>query len=147
MRVPALILAGLSTIGLSIALASPAQAASAIQFGRIQYDPSGADTHSNTQINREYVVIKNLGTTSKSLKGWTVRDNQSHVYTFGTLTLGAGRSVTLHTGKGTNTTTNRYWGLGWYVWNNTGDKATLRNASSGTLDTCSWTSDHGSTNC
>jgi hypothetical protein len=32
-----------------------------------------------------------------------------------------------------------YWGSGNYIWNNTGDTATLRNASGKTLDTCSWT--------
>jgi hypothetical protein len=44
----------------------------------------------------------------------------------------------LHTGKGTNTTTNRYWGSGNYIWNNNGDAAYLRNASGKAVDNCSW---------
>lgn len=32
---------------------------------------------------------------------------------------------------------NVYWGSGNYIWNNTGDTATLRNASGKTVDTCS----------
>ncbi len=120
--------------------AAPAEAASAIQFGTIQYDSPGSDSGSNTSLNAEYVVIKNIGTTSRSLTGWTVRDTASHVYKFGTFTLGAGKTVVLRTGKGTNSSTTRYWGQTWYVWNNAGDKAYLRNASGTSMDYCAWTS-------
>jgi len=34
--------------------------------------------------------------------------------------------VTIHTGKGSNTQTDRYWGHSWYVRNNTGDRATVK---------------------
>lgn len=119
--------------------AIPAQAAPALQFRRMQYDSPGKDTRSNASINAEYVVIKNTSGSAKSLTGWTVRDASSHVYTFGKFTLAKGASVTLRTGKGTNTKWTRYWGSGNYVWNNTGDKATLKNASKTTIDTCSWT--------
>jgi hypothetical protein len=36
--------------------------------------------------------------------------------------------VTVHTGSGTDTATDRYWGYGSPVWNNDGDTATLRTA-------------------
>ena len=85
-------------------------------------------------------MVRNGGTTARSLKGWTVRDAANHVYTFGIFTLGAGKSVVLRTGKGTNTGTTRYWGLGWHVWNNTGDTAYLRNSAGTAMDTCRWTS-------
>jgi hypothetical protein len=39
----------------------------------------------------------------------------NHVYTFGSFKLGAGKSVTLHTGKGINTVSHFYWVRGWYV--------------------------------
>lgn len=58
-----------------------------------------------------------------------------------------GTSVTLHTGKGTNTATNLYWGRSSYVWNNTGDTATLKNAAGTTEDTCNWGSSGSYTNC
>jgi hypothetical protein len=32
-------------------------------------------------------------------------------------------TVTIYTGKGKNTATKLYWGMGWYVWNNEGDTA------------------------
>jgi len=86
------------------------------------------------------VILKNTSTTARSLTGWTVRDANGYVYKFGTFSLGAGKSVVLRTGKGTNSSTTRYWGRSWYVWNNTGDKAYLRNASGTSMDYCAWTS-------
>ena len=118
----------------------PAEAASPIQFGTIRYNSPGTDRATNASVNGEYVIIKNRGTTARSLTGWTVRDAQRHVYKFGTFTLGAGKSVVLRTGKGTNTRAIRYWGSGWHVWNNTGDKAYLRTAAGTSIDTCAWTS-------
>jgi hypothetical protein len=54
-----------------------------------------------------------------------VRDAAGHIYTFGTLRLGAGKQNIIHTGKGTSySTTARthlYWGRIGFVWNNTGD--------------------------
>ena len=117
-----------------------AEAASPIQLGKIQFDAPGTDSASNTSVNGEYVIIKNSGTTARSLKGWTLRDPAHHVYTFGSFTVGAGRTVVLRTGKGTNTSTTRYWGMGYHVWNNTGDKAYLRTATGASIDYCAWTS-------
>ncbi len=137
MRIRALLVACL-VAALSL-IALPANAASAIQFRKIQYDPSGSDVPAtNYQLNREYVTLTNTGTTTRTLTGWTVRDLASHVYTFPSFMLGAGKSVRLHTGKGTNSSTDLYWGRGWYVWNNTGDKATSRDSSGALKDTCTW---------
>jgi hypothetical protein len=72
MRIRALLVACLLTALSLIAL--PANAASAIQFRKIQYDPSGSDVRTNYQLNREYVTITNTGTTTRTLTGWTVRD-------------------------------------------------------------------------
>jgi hypothetical protein len=124
----------------TLTAAVPAQAASPIQFGKIQYDSPGTDSATNTSVSGEYVLIKNSGTTSRSLTGWSVRDAANHVYKFGTFTLGAGKTVVLRTGKGTSTSTTRYWGMGYHVWNNTGDKAYLRTSSGTTVDYCAWTS-------
>ena len=123
-----------------VASAQPAAAVSAIQFGRIQYDSPGTDNRTNSSLNGEYVVLRNHGSHGFNMKGYTLRDAASHVYTFtSNFVLGAGKSVTVHTGKGTNTSTHRYWGSGNYIWNNTGDHAYLRSARGTTLDTCVWT--------
>ena len=65
-----------------------------------------------------------------------MRDKSNHVYKFGTFSLGAGKSVRIHTGTGTNTSTDRYWNSGAYIWNNTGDKAYLRNGAFVLRDSC-----------
>ena len=107
----------------------------------------GNDTGTNTSLNAEYVSIGNHVSTSRNLRGWTLRDNQSHVYSFPNITVGSGKSVTVHTGKGTNTSTNLYWGSRNYIWNNSGDRATLRDAQGHQIDTCSWGNGSGSINC
>jgi hypothetical protein len=89
-------------------------------------------------LNAEWVRLKNNTPDSIQLKGWTVRDASSHVYTFGSFSLGSKNTVYVHTGKGTDSATNRYWGSGNYIWNNDGDQATLVNASKSTVDTCAW---------
>lgn len=121
--------------------AAPAEAAGAIQFTRIQYDSPGTDTRTNASLNTEYVQLKNVTTRTFNLYRWTLRDASGHIYTFGTNHyLKPGATVTIRTGKGTNTVTTRYWGSAAYIWNNTGDKAYLRTPSNTLVDYCAWTS-------
>lgn len=70
--------------------------------------------------------------------GYTLRDRSGHLYKFPTFTLRPRASVTVHTGRGTNTGTNLYWGSGSFIWNNTGDTAYLRNTVGTLKDSCSW---------
>ncbi|SDS27978.1 lamin tail domain-containing protein [Actinopolymorpha singaporensis] len=137
-------------IGLAVSLAAtvPAQAATpAVMFTMAYYNSPGTDTGSNTSLNAEYVRLKNTRTYAINLKNYTVRDKSNHVYTFTSFSLGAGKSVYIHTGKGTNTSVHRYWGRSAYVWNNTGDTAYLRNNNGTQLDTCSWGSTGSYTYC
>ena len=80
--------------------------------------------------NQEYVKIANTGKTSVNMKGWKITDSgRKHVYSFpSSYVLKAKSTVTLYTGKGTNTATSLHWGLGVFVWNNEGDTAYLYNA-------------------
>jgi hypothetical protein len=129
------------TLGTIVAGPMPVWAASKVRFGIIQYDSPGNDLPvTNAKLNAEWVTIRNHRTTAVQLRGWRVRDTAGHVYRFGGLRLGAGKAVRLHTGKGTNTRSDRYWGLENYVWNNGGDTARLRNAAGVLIDTCRWTS-------
>ena len=138
MRSIALGLAGAAL--LTAVAAVPAEAAtSTVKLYKVVYDPSGKDTHSNAQIDREYVVLKNTGRHSVKITGWTVRDTKKHVYAFGSFTLKAGAYVYIHTGRGTDTGKNVYQQRGWYVWNNTADKVYLRTTAGSTVDTCGWT--------
>jgi len=119
---------------------SPAEAASSLRIYRIYYDSPGTDTRSNTSLNAEYVQIKNYSTSTKYLTGWTVRDNTGYTYKFPSTAVAAGKTVVLHTGKGTNYGAHRYWQRASYVWNNDTDKATLKNSAGTIMHTCSYSS-------
>ena len=120
---------------------SPAVAAGSIQLGKIYYDSPGSDGGSNSSLNAEWVRIRNTASSARSLGGWTLRDTANHVFTFPSgYKLAAGATVTVHTGSGSNNAAHRYWGDDWYVWNNSGDKAILKNSAGTVVDTCSWSS-------
>ena len=126
--------------GLAV-MAAPAHAASPIQITKVYVNSPGADLPvTNSKVNAEYTVIKNTGTTTRTMTGWTLRDQSNHVYKFGSYKLGPGKSVTIRNGKGTNTSSTRYWGSGYFIWNNSGgDSATLRTSTGSLVDKCSWT--------
>lgn len=86
--------------------------------------------------NQEYVKITNKGTTSVNLNGWKIKDEDAkHTYTFSSYTLKAKSTVTLRSGKGTNSASTLYWNKYSFIWNNHnpdhneyGDTAYLYNA-------------------
>jgi len=129
--------------------ASPAhaKAAASVKFSTVQYDSPGDDTGSNTSLNKEWIRVTNSGTTTQTLTGWTVRDPQAHIYVFPAYKLKPGKSVTVHTGAGSNTRTDLYWDAGGYVWNNSGDKAILKDGTRKLVDTCTWGDGPGSATC
>jgi hypothetical protein len=137
-----LLAAALSTVA-SLTLATPAQAGLGVVISKIYYDSPGSDTGSNSSLNAEYVTLKNLRGTAQKITGWTIRDPQGHVYTFPATTIKANSTVTLRSGSGTDGISTRYWQQSWYVWNNTGDTATLKTSNGATVDTCKYT-DKGS---
>ncbi|MFJ2633318.1 lamin tail domain-containing protein [Streptomyces sp. NPDC087422] len=125
----------------AVLLPVPASAATgSVHLAKIYYDSPGTDRRSNASLNAEYVQIANTTTRDVSLKGWTLTDAAGHRYTFGTYTLGARKTVTMHTGKGTNTAANRYQKRSWYVWNNDKDTSTLRKNTGTRVDVCSYNS-------
>jgi endonuclease YncB( thermonuclease family) len=93
-----------------------------ISIGTINYDAAGDD---GDNLNDEYVVFENTGSSATDLTDWQVSDEAGKTYTFPSFTLDAGSSVTLHTGSGTDAATDLYWGYGTPVWNNGGDTVTL----------------------
>lgn len=132
----------------SMALAAPADAAGGIRITGVYYDSPGKDTGSNTSLNAEWVRLKNTSGHSVTLTGWRLHDRGViHKYVFPSYRLAAGDTVRIHTGRGSNTKHNLYWGLRWYVWNNTGDKAYLNNSHATRIDTCSWGDGSGYKSC
>lgn len=89
-----------------------------------------AEGHDGENLNDEYVVFRNSGDEPLDLSGWTVSDEAGHRFTFpdGT-TLAANATLTLHTGSGTDTERDVYWGSNTPVWNNDGDTVVVRTAA------------------
>ncbi|MFJ4867492.1 lamin tail domain-containing protein [Streptomyces sp. NPDC088757] len=121
-------------------LPAQAQAAGSVHLYKIWYDSPGTDNRSTASLNGEYVQIRNTTGASVNLRGWTLTDAANHKYTFGNFVLGKGKTVTLRTGRGTNTSANVYQNRGAYVWNNDRDTATLRKSNGASADTCSYNS-------
>ncbi|MFG3256344.1 lamin tail domain-containing protein [Streptomyces sp. NPDC048172] len=142
--VAALAVAAASCAGLAL-LPQQAQAAGSIHLYKIYYDSPGSDRGANSSLNAEYVQIKNSTRSAVQLKGYKVRDNAGFTYTFPSYKISAGKTVKVHTGKGTKSAGHVYWdhrygSRGWYVWNNDKDKARLYNASGSLRDSCSYNS-------
>jgi hypothetical protein len=131
---------GIATmLGVVTILGPAAQASSSpVVIREIFYNSPGKDTGTNNSLNAEWVQLLNRTGHRITLTRWTLRDRAGHVYRFGTYRLKAHGSVKIHTGKGANTQANRYWGRRAYIWNNNGDRATLKNASGIVKYQCSY---------
>ncbi|UPM45315.1 lamin tail domain-containing protein [Halocatena salina] len=105
---------------------------SSLSITEIHADAAGND---NDNLNDEYVVFENTGTDTLDLSGWSVSDDAGHTYMFPSgASLAAGGTVTLHTGSGSDTASDRYWGSSSAIWNNGGDTVTVTD-SAGTVMT------------
>lgn len=76
----------------------------------------------------ETVVLTNLGG-AVNLAGWTLSDGQDNRYTFPDVTMFADAEINLHTGAGTNTPSDLYWGQSEARWGRSGTVAYLRDAA------------------
>lgn len=135
---------GTPLLGIAIVLgpvmtsASPAVTANRMQIHEVYYNSPGPDTGSNASLNAEWVQLHNTSGSRISLTSWRLRDAAGHIYTFGNYTIGPYGYVKIHTGQGSNTQADRYWGSSWYIWNNTGDHATLKYPTGSVVDYCAF---------
>ncbi|NLV13063.1 lamin tail domain-containing protein [Haloarcula argentinensis] len=98
---------------------------------RVHVDAAGDDWDN---LNDEYVVFRNAGAEPLDMRGWTVSDEADHTYTVPDgFTLDPDETVTLHTGSGTDTATDLYWGSERPIWNNGGDTVTVIDANNETV--------------
>ncbi|HIH03397.1 MAG TPA: hypothetical protein HA263_05960 [Methanoregulaceae archaeon] len=90
-------------------------------------EPNYTLTITDLDLTNEWVSIRNTGAASVDLQGCTLSDSgPNYAYSFPSFVLVAGATVTVHTGHGTNTAAELYWGQGSEIWNNSGDTATLK---------------------
>ena len=140
MKTAAALLAAGATAALILLPSTPAFATGhRIQINEIYYNSPGTDTGSNSSLNAEWVRLYNTSSSKITLTNWTLRDTAGHIFKFGTYTIGAHSYVKVHTGHGSSNQTDRYWNMNWYIWNNTGDTAMLRDSSGGAVDSCHYT--------
>lgn len=78
-------------------------------------------------LSSEQVILTNLSG-QVNMAGWTMTDGEGNKFTFPSLSLLSNGEVTVHTGKGTNTPTDLYWGQTAARWTS-GKVAYLRDPS------------------
>jgi len=136
----------LTVLGSIAVSAPPALAASKVRITAAYYDPNpgGPDPDTNAGRNHEYIVIRNFRATKLALTGWVLHDvpraGTVNRFVFPKFALGPGKVVRIHTGSGSNTRMDLYWGKTFYVWGDDSDTATLQNKARTVVDRCSWTS-------
>jgi Lamin Tail Domain len=134
----AAITAAAGIVAVQLTGSTSAGAAPCVQIYRIYYNSPGADTGSNASLNAEFISLHNSCATARPMTSWKISDAQNHWFIFGTYSIPGGQYVRVHTGKGTATTTDRYWNRTWYVWNNDRDTASLYDNHGTLLDRCSY---------
>ena len=96
----------------------------ALEIIEVNYDAEGSDS---LNPNGEWITIKNRTNRSVNSRDWTllVRGYQHHFLT--NFIISAGAEVKIFIGKGSNTLTERYWGLKEGILRNGGDIVKLVN--------------------
>ena len=89
----------------------------------IVYDAPGND---NDNINGEYVLLENTGSTLMDTAGWTIKDSGTNIYRFGSYKFHPGTSLILYSGSGRDSEGIFYWNSPKPVWNNDFDTMYLR---------------------
>ncbi|PWH06094.1 hypothetical protein DEO23_09795 [Brachybacterium endophyticum] len=123
----------------AIAPSADAATKKPLDIVKIQYDPSGRDTWKNGHLNKEFIVLKNTGKKTLTLTGYTVRDSGPQHFRFPKGTkVKPGKTITIRSGKGKNTSSTLYWGTKSYIWNNPKDTARTYNAKGTKLESCTY---------
>ncbi len=86
------------------------------------------ETHGLTDgVDEEYVTFRNTSEDALDLSEWVVENDDGERFVFPEgFELDAGQHVTLHSGSGTDSETDVYWGVDSEVWDDAGDTITVR---------------------
>ncbi len=105
----------------------------ALKIVHIEADAPGNDRQNP---NGEWIELTNQGSEAVQMRGYTLKDEANHIYTFGDFTIFPGATFRLYSGQGQDSPTELYWGFsGESVWNNDSDAAFLRDAQGALVDT------------
>ena len=85
------------------------------------------------ELAAEVVVVRNRGGLA-SLEGWTLSDAEGNTFVFPALTLFTDAEVRVHSGAGSNTPSDLYWGRANAAWGG-GELIALRDADANVVDT------------
>lgn len=88
----------------------------------------------NENLTEEWACFANHENTSVDMTNWVAKNDSGHTFTFPAFTLPSGASVKLHTGSGTNTSTDLYWGSRSTIWNKAGDTVYLYDTNGNLVD-------------
>lgn len=111
--------------------ASPAS----LKIVGLEADPPGPD---DENLNGETVTIQNSGSTEIRLAGFRLSDRSNATFIFPDVTLPAGRTIVVHSGRGSDDADNLYWNSSRSIWNNNGDTAFLRDPDGNSVDVYSY---------
>ncbi|WP_192498441.1 lamin tail domain-containing protein [Halorussus halophilus] len=90
-------------------------------------------------LNEEYVDVTNDGASSLDLSGWTMDNEEGESYTFPDgFSLAAGDTVRVHTGSGTDSSTDLYWGASMFRWDNDADRCAIYDGNGNLAQDSSW---------
>jgi micrococcal nuclease len=101
----------------------------------VHYDAAGDDL---TNLNDEYLTLKNGGSNTIILTGYQIRDSDGFVYMFPEATIGPGAELILHTGNRISDGTNLFMGSSVPILNNNEDVVTLSDTSGTEVSRFSW---------
>jgi hypothetical protein len=93
--------------------------------------PDGA-----ADVNGETVTLRNDGLATVDITRWSLADaSDKNLFTFPSFVLPPGGIAVVHSGRGSPSGPDFYWGKTTGIWNDAGDTATLRDATGTTIGT------------
>ncbi len=93
-----------------------------LSIGETQVDPAGSD---RDNLNDEWVMVVNTTPSTVDLDGWIIRDDTTgHRFELSG-SIGADRTITIRTGRGSDGDNDRYLGESFPVWSNRGETVLL----------------------
>ena len=94
-----------------------------INITSLAYNPDGSD---RDNMNGENLTFHNDGNETINLTGWIIQDRAGHSYEFLEYIVEPEVGFTIYCGNGEDNQTEVYWGSNSPIWNNDGDRMTLR---------------------